>query len=540
MRLNINFSISIYILIFFFTFFSIQPIGYMGVLHAYSGSPDAMVQRASSRVDNTNTDRAPDKDAYKAFLNIGQKVKQAFDALDMPAVSARARLITENTEAWYARWHILSQAKKSIDTTYFILANDIFGESMLGMLLKKARQGVKVRLMIDARGSGHFAQRLTGGQDYIQELAAAGCEVKVFNPLHRNLPALPFNLKYLISSNHDKILIVDDNLAITGGRNISRDYFAHLADDPTVFRDTDVLLQGPEAARALKLAFNEEFASLKNFQARKEFLGNWISRREYLYLSAMAMNRWINGRGLYKKTNKKIGLDPQLFNEELSKYPGLTGFASYRPFHGDRQCSLKILDKHSISGKRNDITDSVITLMDACEKEIIIQNPYVLITKRVWKALKRASDRGVKIIIHTNSPVSSDSLLTQAFFMNDWENVLKLMPNCEIWAFTGVRKLHSKVFVFDRKIAAIGTYNMDPMSEQINSEVMACIKSDSFAMRTALRIHEDMRESSQYTLEIKKNGKVVKEMFGPSQLAKGKLKVILNILRKLKFLRPLI
>jgi phosphatidylserine/phosphatidylglycerophosphate/cardiolipin synthase-like enzyme len=94
--------------------------------------------------------------------------------------------------------------------------------------------------------------------------------------------------------------------------------------------------------------------------------------------------------------------------------------------------------------------------------------------------------------------------------------------------------------VFDRKIAAIGTYNMDPMSEQINSEVMACIKSDSFAMRTALRIHEDMRESSQYTLEIKKNGKVVKEMFGPSQLAKGKLKVILNILRKLKFLRPLI
>lgn len=485
-------------------------------------------------------DKATSNESYKAFLNIGTPVKKAFDALDSKSAMAQARLITENTEAWYARWHIMSLAKKSIDTTYFILANDIYGESMLGMLLKKAREGVKVRLMIDARGSGYYSQSLTGGQDFLQELAEAGCEVKVFNPMHKNLPMLPFNLKYFISSNHDKILIVDGEYAITGGRNISKDYFAHLKDDPTVFRDTDILLRGSAVSSALKQAFDEEFFNLKNFKANKEFLGNWSSKRQYLYLSAMSMNRWINGRGLYKNKNSKIDLDPEIFNEELVKHPNLTSYASYRPFHGDRAAEIKILDKHSISGKRNDITSSMISLMDNCEKEIIIQNPYVLITKRVWKALKRASDRGVRIIIHTNSPVSSDSLLTQAFFMNDWKKVLKLMPNAEIWAFTGVRKLHSKVFVFDRKIATVGTYNMDPMSEQINSEVLACIKSDTFAMRTALRIEEDMKLSKQYTLEIKKNGKVVKEMFGPAQLVKGKLKIILNILRKLKFLRPLI
>lgn len=464
-------------------------------------------------------------------------VASAFDSLPTQANPTRARLITENVEAWYARWHMISGARKTIDTTYFILADDIYGESFLGLLLKKARDGVKVRLMIDARGSQFYAQKLTGGQDFIQELVELGAEVKVFNPISRNLPKLPFNLKYIVSSNHDKIIIVDGNKVITGGRNISRDYFAHLKDDPTVFRDTDVLLEGAGVAGALKTAFEEEFASLRNYVVPREWLGNWKSRRKYMILAGMAMNRWISGRGLYEE--KSQDFDPTVYNEELKKYPNLVGYSSYRPFHGDREIEVKILDKHSISGDRNDITGSIISLMDSCSREILIQNPYVILTDRVWDALIRAGKRGVKVVFHTNSPISSDSLLTQAFFINDWKRVLTDIPGSEIWAFTGQRKLHSKVFVFDRQVAAIGTYNMDEMSEKINSEVVACLKSPDFATRTALRIQKDIDESSQYSIKLVEKGEPV-ELFGPSKLAKGKLKVILEFLRRLKFLRPLI
>ncbi|PKK90336.1 MAG: hypothetical protein CVV64_10245 [Candidatus Wallbacteria bacterium HGW-Wallbacteria-1] len=464
-------------------------------------------------------------------------VEQTFDALPFNVCNTKVRLITDNVEAWYARWNVISQAKKTIDTTYFILAHDIYGDSFLGLLLKKARDGVKVRLMIDARGSQFFSQKMSGGQDFVQELVEAGAEVKVFNPIHRNLPKLPFNLKYVISSNHDKIVIVDSNLVITGGRNISKDYFADVRDDPTVFRDTDVLMEGSDIATSMKMAFDEEFTSLKNYTINKEWLGNWSSKRKYLVLAGMAMNRWINGQGLY---TKKVGdFDPTMFNSELELYKNSTWYSSYRPFHGDRVSPIKILDKHSIAGDRNDITGSIIKLMDSCQEEIIIQNPYVILTKQVWEALIRAGKRGVKVIIHTNSPVSSDSLLTQAFFLNDWKKVLKLIPNSEIWAFVGVRKLHAKIFVFDRKVATVGTYNMDAMSESINSEVMACIKSRTFATRSALRTMEDIKDSRQFTIRMTTEGEAV-EVFGPASLAKGKLKALLEILRHLNFLRPLI
>ena len=55
--------------------------------------------------------------------------------------AARVRLLSGNEEAWYARWHLIESAKKTLTITYFIVDQDIFGFSFLGLLRKKARQG---------------------------------------------------------------------------------------------------------------------------------------------------------------------------------------------------------------------------------------------------------------------------------------------------------------------------------------------------------------------------------------------------------------
>ncbi|MEW6711579.1 MAG: hypothetical protein AB1403_17280, partial [Candidatus Riflebacteria bacterium] len=120
------------------------------------------------------------------------KVEQYFDQIKTNSFDpeARIRFLPENVESWFARWHVLENAKQSIDVTYFILEQDIFGMSMLGMLMKKARAGVKIRLMVDARGTKGLTRKLIG-QDVLQEMVKyPNVEIRVFNPVHRKLWAL--------------------------------------------------------------------------------------------------------------------------------------------------------------------------------------------------------------------------------------------------------------------------------------------------------------------------------------------------------------
>jgi len=103
-----------------------------------------------------------------AFIGIaGQAradVEKYFDSIQTNVFdpAAKVRFLPENVNSWFARWHILDNAKKSIDVTYFIVEQDIFGMSMLGMLYKKAREGVNIRLMVDARGTKGLTRKFIG------------------------------------------------------------------------------------------------------------------------------------------------------------------------------------------------------------------------------------------------------------------------------------------------------------------------------------------------------------------------------------------
>ncbi|GAB4267566.1 MAG: phospholipase D family protein [Candidatus Rifleibacteriota bacterium] len=457
--------------------------------------------------------------------------------------NARIRFVPDNVDAWFSRWYVLENAKKSIDITYFIVEQDIFGMSMLGMLMKKARAGLKIRLMVDARGTKGLTRKLIG-QDILQEMVKLpNVQIRVFNPVHQKLWALFDDLRKLTASNHDKIILVDDEFLITGGRNVSKNYFVSPKDLEHVYRDTDVVIQSKIVAREAKLAFDEEFNTGGNFKIYKDIFGNADQMSKELDLAYNVMRRFITGGGTYKIPSRTLSKEAnkllKKYTDEIIQYKSMQHFASFRLFEGQRCYPARILDKHSINGPRNDITDNIIAMMDACKSEIIIQNPYVVLTEKAKAALKRASDRGVKVIIHTNSPMSTDSLLTQAMFLSDWKQILKDMPNVRIFGYKLKTKLHSKVFVFDKKVAVIGTYNMDYVSEKINSEVVAVIKSRPFATQVACRIYEDLKYSHEYKIKVERDGSIT-TVFGPEAHSDKKVINRLNLLKKLQWLRPLI
>ncbi len=484
-----------------------------------------------------------------AFAGAGQaayaNVEDYFDNIKTSAFDpeAKIRFLPENVNSWFARWQILDSARKSIDVTYFIVEQDIFGMSMLGMLYKKAREGVNIRLMVDARGTKGLARKFIG-QDVLQEMVKfKNVQIRVFNPVHRKLQALFDDLRKITASNHDKIIIVDDEYLITGGRNISKNYFVDPRDLKTVYRDTDVLIQSRKVCNQAGMAFDEEFRSGGTFEIYKDVFGNADTMSKDLEIAYNAMRRFITGGGLFKAPSPTLSKEANAllvkYNDELKNYERMQHFASFRLFNGERSYPTRILDKHSIQGTRNDITPNISGLMDAAESEIIIQNPYVVLTEEARAAIKRANDRGVKVIIHTNSPMSSDSLLTQAMFIGDWKGILKEMPNVRIFGYKLSTKLHSKVFVFDRKVAIVGTYNMDYVSEQINSEVVAVIKSRPFATQVAERIMQDIKDSVEYKIKVERDGSVT-TVYGPESHSDKSVIDRLNMLQKLQWLKPLI
>jgi phosphatidylserine/phosphatidylglycerophosphate/cardiolipin synthase-like enzyme len=253
----------------------------------------------------------------------------------------------------------------------------------------------------------------------------------------------------------------------------------------------------------------------------------------------------MQGRGLYDpekiRVSSKLKKALKKLNSEIVKYENISSYVGFRLFRGERKMPVKIIDKHSRIGALNGITPALVHMIDACRNEIIIQNPYLVITDEAFAALKRASLRGVSIIFHTNSAESSDSLFPQAFLMNDWKRILKEMPTARILvAPSQNERIHAKVFVFDSLISVIGSYNMDPLSQDINSEVVAAIHYKPFATQNRLQILEkDIAKHIEYKIKLDDQGKII-ESYGPKEHVNRKTMKKLNLLRKLQWLRPII
>ncbi|HBC73600.1 MAG TPA: hypothetical protein DC017_01840 [Candidatus Wallbacteria bacterium] len=466
-------------------------------------------------------------------------VEDAFSntSLSSRDISAPVKHLADNVEAFYARWKMLNDAKQTIDMSYFIFDKDPIGNAVLGMLLKKAREGVRVRLILDAHGCGDFAKKMKS-QDYLQELAAEpSASVKIFNPVHKAASMAVSDLRNLVSSNHQKIIIIDGETLMTGGRNISAHYLADPRDYKEAYRDTDVMVKSSELSEQLKMTFEEEFDALENFDVKKDMFVNLVKRDGELLDSVRSIDSWIKGNGVYH--SKKI----EKMNEEIETFKHMTGYNEYEHFKGAHYAPVKLFGKNSILQERNDITDNIISFINAASDEIIIQNPYVIFTDKAKTALKKASARGVKIIINTNSPTcfpaANGDLMTLAFFMDEWMPFLKENPTAKIYGVAIALKLHAKVFIFDRTVTVIGTYNMDPMSENINAENVCAVNSKAFAEECRAKIFEDLSYSKEYKIGIDANGNAF-EIFGPGSLGDEKTLNKLRLIKKLKFLRPLI
>ncbi len=497
-------------------------------------------------------------------------LRRAFESVVNAGGVSGARLLEDNVEAWNERWKMLEGATENINAQYFCWDHDVFGKAMLGLIYKKAAQeGVKTRVMVDATGDTFGTRGFKshiGGRDYLQELVELpNAEAKVYHPHHKKLinQVFNFNESYIAASNHDKILEVDGERAITGGRNISYEYFAHPHDNAVAWRDTDVAIEGKAPAMALRQAFDVEFgAPWINDTVKPDFLGNWVKRDLELLGAYAVMDSWLKDTPLTESEKEEIRKNPEarekmaqgLYQDVLDRLP--TDGATREPgkrekkailelaqqmaahpemrgsYHlsegGTHEAEVKILDRTSVVGTGTDtIGKTLVDMVKGAEKRIVIENPYIVMTDDMISTLKEAGERGVEIWLGTNSPSSTDSAVTQAFFLQDWPKLLAAIPNMKIFVATGDRKLHAKVATADDQVSLVSTYNLDLLSTEINSEVGALVWSKDFAAETMNSIiadHDEPRNGvKEYTVLRDANGKPTRYDSKPVYDEKGEV-----------------
>jgi cardiolipin synthase C len=457
---------------------------------------------------------------------------------------ARIRMIRQNDQAWYARWHLIESARESIDATYFILSNDVFGLSFLGLLKRKAEQGVKIRLMIDARMIRTYFRPI--GIDEFQDLVQhSNVQIKFYNSIPNSLKTFlsERDLKMLTVSNHDKILIADGRLSITGGRNIGADYFVRPGEHKIVYHDSDVVLEGPELARDLKKAFDDEWNQIGNRQIKTNLL-NLADQRWKLELARRSMQAYMDGGRFLNPATPTI---PEKYrtlleksNEELKRYKDISAYAGFNLWRGERARPVKILDKHSLLGHKDEIGFNLARFIDAARHEIVFENPYVILTKDAWSRLARASARGVRIVLHTNGPKSIDVPEALAFFVKEWADMMRDIPSMRIFmAPSALHQLHAKNIVIDGQLAIVGTYNLDPLSMVTNSEVVAAVHNREFATMVRLRILEATKIAVACEIRREADGTVTR-VRGPEHDSSPQALKKMNLLMKINWLRPLL
>jgi cardiolipin synthase A/B len=162
-------------------------------------------------------------------------------------------LLATGEEAYKALADLIENARESIDIATFLLGNDETGSAILGALARRAKQGVRVRLLLDALGSFRVSKRK------LAPFLANGGSYAFFMPMMH----LPFRGRANLR-NHRKIIIVDNTTAILGGMNIAREYMGTPSNELR-WHDLSLIVKGPVVAD-----LNQVFCSDWQFAAKQK------------------------------------------------------------------------------------------------------------------------------------------------------------------------------------------------------------------------------------------------------------------------------
>jgi putative cardiolipin synthase len=395
-----------------------------------------------------------------------------FIALAMAAsLSAKADQIRYLSTAKIALSQItatLMSAHRSIDMAYYIYDPCSNSAGLVhNILAQKAKEGVRVRLLIDAEGFPTGPKR----DAFTTAMAQEKIQVRFFNKWISHASVLANNRL------HAKLTVVDSRVYISGGRNIGDDYFS--LSETINFVDRDVAVAGASASQA-----SEAFSML------------WNSRP--VYSEAMVTSKEVQS---FKRACSRLGEDPAVQKEitdhmeqTLSAVPTFT--CANTSFTIDDPAFVDATSDGDggeyLSGGRLQLkytTRAVLDVVENVHSSLDVENWAYIPTLRMAAALDKIRDQKLPISIFTNRGVGQIDEMTylQNYYLKQDAHgsqrnygvsaVGSMKDRWEMTVDTAIFFVHSKVYVADRRNVVVGSFNLDPRSYHTNVESAVTVKN---------------------------------------------------------------
>lgn len=353
-------------------------------------------------------------------------------------------LLMSGQEKFDDMFKAIRQARSSIHLEYFNFRNDSIASLLFKLLAEKAAEGVEVRALFD--GFGNESNNRPLKKEHLEKIRSMGIEIYEFDPIR-----FPW-INHVFHRDHRKIVVIDGNIAYTGGMNVA-DYYITGTEDVGEWRDMHCRIEG------------DEVNTLQDI-----FLKMWnkVSKQN------------IEGEKYYRGYNDEeafSGLKPDTCATAGRKMVGI--------INREPRTTNGIIRKF--------YTDAI----NGAKDSIKLVNPYFTLNRTLKRALRNAVKRGVKVEIMVSE--KSDIPLTPdcVFY-----NVHKLMKHgADIWIYKkGFH--HSKIIMVDGRFCTVGSANLNSRSLNFDYEENAVIVDPCTTKELSDMFDRDKADSFKLTEEV--------------------------------------
>ena len=417
--------------------------------------------------------------------------------------------IVTGANAFASRSILTSMATRNIDAQYYIWHNDQAGQLLLKDLWEAAERGVIVRLLLDDfNNSAKFDQHL------LRFASHPNIAVRIINPLmYRKFQTLNFvtGLPRINRRMHNKSMTFDKQITIIGGRNIGDEYLSN--DKNSQFADLDVLLIGKVVAD-IDNSFASYWSAPISFDIQTLATLDKGETTDFLEgldkLRADEKNNSKSSLDVYKTAIEDSSIDSDLIYKRV-------------PFRWtDMQFLSDDVGKltKTVPADTN-LVHQLRTLLGSPTKRLTIISSYFVPTKDGVNTLVELAEAGIDIKILTNSFDATDVTAVHSGY-SQWRPSL-LRAGVKIYELKSTASeekrenklwkarsqsstsLHAKTFAVDDYQVFIGSYNVDPRSANINTEMGVIINDEELAKQLHSALSDELLGQA-YEVKLLENG----------------------------------
>jgi len=378
---------------------------------------------------------------------VGPLPEDWLDAASSDEYVDSAAILETGQEALETRLRLIRQARESIRLGSYIYALDETGSLVTAALLDAADRGVQVRIVIDGligmvnlkAAPGAYA---LGSHDNV--------EIRYYNPVNL-LDPMGLNARY-----HEKFFVVDDEWLILGGRNVA-DEFLSQEGNPAYNYDQDILLHQEHEGRGACGQVAEYFDALWDSGLCATRYSNAPA-----YKAAAVEAAGQELRRLWQETERQRDLPP-LDKAELipvEKTVFIHGEIAPRP-------------------KAAVVYEKLLSLMSAAQERVILQSPYFVMDAAMQGGLAQVCALPTEMVLLTNSAATGNNIIASAdgVFHRAMTNRL----DAQVLEVHGAYSMHTKSILIDDDVSVFGSFNVDPRSAYIDTELMLAVYSPELA-----------------------------------------------------------